>query len=540
MPTPSRQSAPLPQHGGGFITGRQAVQPAQNVSPPSMPQRTTSMQDAAHQGVPVPSALVHPGSLKPPAPGQGAPPVPYQHMHATGYGPSPGMPQQTGIPIPRAVGINMVPAMAHAAQPMLTPGRAPQFAPQPYGPSQAGRGATGPPYRYGEQVSRPAISGSLLKTLTIVLLAFLGVIGAYFVVGQLILPSLSQPSGQTAAVPQQVGGQAPEILNLAVASITETSAVIKWQTDKPTTSQILIRDSDGTRTQNEPGAELSKDHRLTLSGLTAGTTYQYTVISKDAAGNESRKDGELTTLSQADSIPPVIAEVPTASVTETSVTITWTTDEAATSQVEYGKTSTYGTKTPLDETLTTNHRVVITGLAANTQYHFIAKSADANGNEAVSQDNLFRTTVPIPVGPSVGNRAPPFTLPDIDGNSVSLNDFAGKIVIVNFWAEWCVPCKEELPYFQGIYDTWSPDELVILAIDVGDSPTVVSDYLEAEGFTFPVLLDTSGSTNSDYIVSSDQKGIPRTFFIDEQGIVRHYQYGAFPTQADLEGILNML
>lgn len=79
-------------------------------------------------------------------------------------------------------------------------------------------------------------------------------------------------------------------------------------------------------------------------------------------------------------------------ITDSGAVITWSTNEPATSQVEYGTTTTYGLSTTLDSTLVTSHRVALTGLAASTTYHYRVKSTDAAGNTAVSDDNTFTTT----------------------------------------------------------------------------------------------------------------------------------------------------
>ena len=96
-----------------------------------------------------------------------------------------------------------------------------------------------------------------------------------------------------------------------------------------------------------------------------------------------------------DTLPPVISNV-TASAGDTSVTVTWTTDEGSTSRVEYGPAVGYGSSTVLDGTLVTSHNVVLTGLTPDTQYHYRVRSRDASLNEAMSNDATVRTTVSAP------------------------------------------------------------------------------------------------------------------------------------------------
>ena len=139
------------------------------------------------------------------------------------------------------------------------------------------------------------------------------------------------------------------------------------------------------------------------------TDYAYTVRAFDAAGNMSASSlpAQVTT-PPADTTPPVISAVSAGSVTQTSATVTWTTDETSDSQVEYGTSTSYGSSTPLSGVLVTNHSVSVSGLTASTQYHFRVKSKDASGNLAVSPDATFTTSDPVAdtTSPTVGLTAP--------------------------------------------------------------------------------------------------------------------------------------
>jgi hypothetical protein len=95
-----------------------------------------------------------------------------------------------------------------------------------------------------------------------------------------------------------------------------------------------------------------------------------------------------------DTTAPLISNVAASNITKISAIITWTIDEPATSQVEYGLTTAYGTTTTLDSTLVTSHSVTLSGLSADTTYHYRVKSRGAAGNEAVSEDNAFTTAQP--------------------------------------------------------------------------------------------------------------------------------------------------
>ena len=102
---------------------------------------------------------------------------------------------------------------------------------------------------------------------------------------------------------------------------------------------------------------------------------------------------------EVDKTPPVISGVSYPSIIRSTATITWTSDEPATGQVEYGPTTGYGSITVLDSALVTSHRVYLNGVTTDTTYHYRVKSKDASGNEAVSGDYTF-TTVTLADNPS--------------------------------------------------------------------------------------------------------------------------------------------
>jgi thiol-disulfide isomerase/thioredoxin len=116
---------------------------------------------------------------------------------------------------------------------------------------------------------------------------------------------------------------------------------------------------------------------------------------------------------------------------------------------------------------------------------------------------------------SVSSPAPIFSLPDIQGTTAELDDYLGKVVILNFWATWCVPCKEEMPFLDQ-YGLDHPDSIVILGIAVGDSEEEVRSFLEEMNVSYPILMDKTGVVGSVYHVV----GYPTTYFVDAKGIIR--------------------
>ncbi|MEE8618987.1 MAG: redoxin domain-containing protein [Dehalococcoidales bacterium] len=136
--------------------------------------------------------------------------------------------------------------------------------------------------------------------------------------------------------------------------------------------------------------------------------------------------------------------------------------------------------------------------------------------------------------PEIGKAAPSFQLTDIDGQTVSLSDFQGKPVLLNFWATWCGPCRFEMPYIQEVYNERSEPGLVILAINIGESFAKVKEFMQDYNLSFPVLLDLEGKVAEKYNILP----IPTTYFIDSDGIIRDMQIGAFRSVAEIEDILS--
>jgi len=114
----------------------------------------------------------------------------------------------------------------------------------------------------------------------------------------------------------------------------------------------------------------------------------------------------------------------------------------------------------------------------------------------------------------VGNKAPNFTLKNMNGNKVTLRDLEGEKVFINFWASWCPPCQTEMPDIQKLYKNHGND-IKIIAINLEEKKEKVKKYLENENLTFPVLLDKNKKVASKYLV----RAIPTSYFINENGII---------------------
>ena len=120
--------------------------------------------------------------------------------------------------------------------------------------------------------------------------------------------------------------------------------------------------------------------------------------------------------------------------------------------------------------------------------------------------------------------APELTLSDMAGKRITLSSLKGKTVLLNFWATWCPPCREEMPTLETLYQSFKGrSDFVLLAVDSSEEKATVSDFLKKNPYHFPVLLDSDGAVSYHYSISA----IPTTFLIDAQGRIIAGTRGAF-------------
>ncbi len=122
-----------------------------------------------------------------------------------------------------------------------------------------------------------------------------------------------------------------------------------------------------------------------------------------------------------------------------------------------------------------------------------------------------------------GFLAPDFTLKSLDGKTIRLSDFRGRAVVLNFWASWCPPCRQEMPALQRVYEAYQSQGVEVIAVNATSQDTLSSaqGFIQSNGLTFMVLLDEQGDVQSMYRVS----GLPTTVFIDRDGVIRYWIVG---------------
>lgn len=126
-----------------------------------------------------------------------------------------------------------------------------------------------------------------------------------------------------------------------------------------------------------------------------------------------------------------------------------------------------------------------------------------------------------PESGDIGQPAPDFTLQRLDGGTLQLSSLRGKVVLINFWATWCLPCRSEMPELEQTYQTYRSRGFEVLAINFLESENDVRPFVSELGLSFPVLLDQDGSVGRLYRTYA----LPSSFLIDASGTIRYVKIG---------------
>ena len=154
-----------------------------------------------------------------------------------------------------------------------------------------------------------------------------------------------------------------------------------------------------------------------------------------------------------------------------------------------------------------------------------------SGIFVASCSNNSPTSIPSEsTAPVIGKTAPDFQFTGLDGSIVKLSGLVGKPVLVNFWATWCTPCMEEMPFMQQISNNWTSQGLVFLSIDNGESADTTKSFIQKNGYTFNVFPDPKGTVAAKYGI----RALPTTLLVDKNGILLYMLPGAFPDEKSIE------
>ncbi|HUF38291.1 MAG TPA: redoxin domain-containing protein [Anaerolineales bacterium] len=147
---------------------------------------------------------------------------------------------------------------------------------------------------------------------------------------------------------------------------------------------------------------------------------------------------------------------------------------------------------------------------------------------AISRD---RPVSELPTGIAIGERAPDFEAVNLSGDRIALSDLNGKVVLLNFWATWCTPCRIEMPYLQARHERY-PEDLAVVGVDFDEPEPLVRSFADEFGLTFELVLDPGGIIQERYEI----RGYPTTYFLDRDGVIRAVHIGVL-SERQLDGYL---
>ncbi len=130
---------------------------------------------------------------------------------------------------------------------------------------------------------------------------------------------------------------------------------------------------------------------------------------------------------------------------------------------------------------------------------------------------------------AINKKAPDFTLVDMEGNEHTLSQYSGRVVMVNFWATWCPPCREEMPSMQRIWKLLQGDGFVILAVDIGETAEEIEPFVMEYDIDFPILLDP----DSKVATAWSARGLPTTYLVDRSGNIAYRAIGGREWDSEL-------
>ena len=139
----------------------------------------------------------------------------------------------------------------------------------------------------------------------------------------------------------------------------------------------------------------------------------------------------------------------------------------------------------------------------------------------------FRNHTGKPPSAEKGRAAPDFRLTTLDGRTVRLSDLQGKVVLINFWATWCQPCREEMPVIVAEYTKYRDRGFEVMSVDEQEDDATVQKWVDAFGMLFPVAMDRTGQVGLTFRAGTQ---FPTSLWIDPQGIVTDIKYGPMNQQ----------
>ncbi len=182
----------------------------------------------------------------------------------------------------------------------------------------------------------------------------------------------------------------------------------------------------------------------------------------------------------------------------------------------------------------------IVGLLLYFQSRAGSDASDAGTSYGIVELPAAKNATGRPPAAEVGRAAPDFALERLDGGSLRLSDLQGQPVLVNFWASWCSPCRQETPELILTYEKQRSAGLVVLGVNLREADGPAGRFASDFGIDYPVVMDRRGEVAKVWRVGGPVEGIPASYFIDKNGVVQKVVYGAVRPKDLEEGLALIL
>ena len=169
--------------------------------------------------------------------------------------------------------------------------------------------------------------------------------------------------------------------------------------------------------------------------------------------------------------------------------------------------------------------VALPGLLVTQGCAITSQDIGADGQEDTGSIGINESE--LAPAPEIGHPAPDFTLLDLEGKQVTLSEFRGKTVFLNFWATWCPHCRAEMPDIEAVYQEYKDEDVVVIGVGTLEPEEEVRQFVQRGGYNWTFVIDTTGEITTTY----ESAVIPTSFFIDRGGIIQAVKIGAMTKRA---------
>jgi peroxiredoxin len=164
----------------------------------------------------------------------------------------------------------------------------------------------------------------------------------------------------------------------------------------------------------------------------------------------------------------------------------------------------------------------ISGTYVSPEGSATSNSGEISGTPDASATSDAWSSLPEEPSASRGSTAPDFQVLDLEGALISLSDYQDQVVLINFWATWCGPCRDEMPIFQDYYEQFADQGFVVIALSCSSLSQDVLAFQQELGLSFPIAIDLRDDVQDLYRIWT----YPTTFVVDREGIIRYIHYGS--------------